>query len=82
MGLLVTQQQHDLEKQSGWKNLHCNNHIAYITLIMEKETSQQLYNEKLHSIIDTNSEAHTRIMLKKILKNKQNKVIQKITRVT
>ena len=53
VGLHKTKQQHNVQKQSGRENLQCNSYIDFITLILEKQTLQQLYNEKLHSIINT-----------------------------
>ena len=67
LDLHVTQQQDNVRQ-----NLGCNNYAGYVTLILKKRKSQQLYDEKLPSTIDTNSEAQ--LMLKKILKNEQKEI--------
>ena len=36
VGLQVTQQQHNVERQSGKQNTHCSNYVDYITLVLEK----------------------------------------------
>ena len=42
VGLHTTQQLHNVEKQSRRENLHCNNYVDHIRLILEKRTLQQL----------------------------------------
>ena len=68
VGLHVTQPQHSAKKYSVGQNLLCNESTNYITSIPEKSTLQQLglCDDKLQSIIETNSEA--KLVLKKMLK--------------